>query len=398
MGLEHTFDLLDSLKNPQHDSTMIHVAGTNGKGSTCTLIANILKCSGKKVGLYTSPHLVRFNERIRVNGQPISDEEIVAFLDETESTIAKIESTFFEATTAMALDHFRKHEVDVAVIETGLGGRLDSTNVILPQVSVMTPISMDHMDILGETIEIIASEKAGIIKKGIPVICANQTPIVSQLLRNKCHETQSTFVEIPEPTHTQIDECGTKFIFNNDEFKTGLLGAHQATNASLAIETVRCFDKTVTLENINQGLDTAHWPGRIQRLDHQLYYDVAHNEAGLDNLLSTMKNIYPRQNIAGIFALKGDKDLKRLAAKMRGEFDHLMVVQDEKKLLLPADDLSQKLAHVGIQSTPAPSLKEAIKKLIKLRNSGHLGLVFGSHYMAEEVFNEFEIHFDTGII
>ena len=167
---------------------MIHVAGTNGKGSTCAQIANILRATGKKIGLYTSPHLIQFNERIRINGQPISDDEIISFMKQTVLAIEEIKSTFFETTTAMALNHFKNQKVDVAVIETGLGGRLDSTNVIDPQVTVITHISMDHMDVLGKDLEKIAYEKAGIIKNGIPLIVAEQTLKVKNI--------QILFVEI----------------------------------------------------------------------------------------------------------------------------------------------------------------------------------------------------------
>ncbi|HIA94977.1 MAG TPA: bifunctional folylpolyglutamate synthase/dihydrofolate synthase, partial [Candidatus Marinimicrobia bacterium] len=161
LGLEHTSALLKSIGNPHNELKFIHVAGTNGKGSTCAMIANILRSKGKNVGLFTSPHLVRFNERIRVNGNPISDDEIIHFMEKANPHIEKIESTFFEATTAMAFDYFRNQKVDIAIIETGLGGRLDSTNVINPHLTVITPISMDHMDILGQDLNTIAKEKAG---------------------------------------------------------------------------------------------------------------------------------------------------------------------------------------------------------------------------------------------
>jgi len=185
LGLEHTFRLLDFIGNPQDDLTMIHVAGTNGKGSTCAMIASILHASGKNVGLYTSPHLIRFNERIRVNGYPIPDKKIIKFMKKVDPAIQKIESTFFETTTAMAFDYFMEQKVDVAVIETGLGGRLDSTNVIEPEVTVISHISMDHMNILGKDIEKIANEKAGIIKRNVPLIISEQMPIVKNILLKK---------------------------------------------------------------------------------------------------------------------------------------------------------------------------------------------------------------------
>ena len=170
MGLNHTSWLLKFLNNPQDNFKTIHLAGTNGKGSTAAIINSILIANGYKVGLYTSPHLISFNERIRVNGITITDEEIISFMKHVEPAINEIKSTFFEVTTAMAFYHFNNNDVDVAIIETGLGGRLDSTNVVNPSLTVMTPISLDHRDILGHTIEKIAEEKAGIIKRGVPLI------------------------------------------------------------------------------------------------------------------------------------------------------------------------------------------------------------------------------------
>ena len=174
MGLNHTSLLLKFLKNPQDNFKIIHVAGTNGKGSTAAIINSILISNSHKVGLYTSPHLINFNERIRINGVTITDEEIMSFMKHVEPAINEIKSTFFEVTTAMAFHHFNTNDVDIAIIETGLGGRLDSTNVVNPSLTVMTPISLDHRDILGDTIEKIAKEKAGIIKKGVPLVTVNQ--------------------------------------------------------------------------------------------------------------------------------------------------------------------------------------------------------------------------------
>ena len=170
VGLEHTHQLLEVCSNPQDSFMSIHIAGTNGKGSTSAMIASILIEAGYSVGLYTSPHLLKFNERIRINGVPISDNRIVEFMSQYKSAIKEIESTFFEATTAMTFDYFKKKMIDVAVVETGLGGRLDSTNVIKPIVTIISSITADHTEILGKDLETIAFEKGGIIKCGVPLI------------------------------------------------------------------------------------------------------------------------------------------------------------------------------------------------------------------------------------
>jgi len=398
LGLEHTFALLQKTQNPQNELSMIHVAGTNGKGSTCTLIANILKCAGKKVGLYTSPHLVRFNERIRINGNPISNDDIVTFLDKTESHILEIESTFFEATTVMALDYFRNNEVDVAVIETGLGGRLDSTNVIHPTLTVMTPISMDHMDILGNTLEIIAREKAGIIKEQVPLVTAQQQSEVSFILNETASQKNSRIKEIDSPTNITLNEKGTQFQLLGKSYSTPLIGLHQAMNATLAIQAVQQFDSSILDDSIEEGLKTVQWPGRIQQLSHNIFYDVAHNEDGLNTLIQTIKTVFPTKTIHGIFGLKGDKDLRRLAGKMIGNIDQIITVQDNHELLLDAKFVSDQLNQFGLLSAPSESIDEAINKVKHWRDSGCVCIIFGSHYIAEEVFKHFEIPFDAGII
>ena len=183
LGLDHTYYLLDYLQNPEKGLKMIHIAGTNGKGSTAAFISSILIQKGYRVGVFTSPHLIKFNERIRVNGNFITDLEILEFLNKAKSAIKRIQSTFFETTTAMALSYFKSKDVDFAVIETGLGGRLDSTNVIKPLVSVITSISLDHMDLLGETVEKIAYEKAGIIKKNTPLIIGPNKKSVADVFK-----------------------------------------------------------------------------------------------------------------------------------------------------------------------------------------------------------------------
>ena len=206
-GLEHTFQLLDTCSNPHQRLKFIHLAGTNGKGSTAAFIDSILRSSGLKVGLYTSPHLVQFNERIRVNGVPICNEKIVEFMQLYSDDIKRIESTFFETTTAMAFWYFEQENIDIAVIETGLGGRLDSTNVIIPEISVITPIGMDHCDLLGNNLKSIAQEKAGIIKENISVISGYQEKIVKEVLVEKALEmqTQVKFIKPPKKSTVTVD-------------------------------------------------------------------------------------------------------------------------------------------------------------------------------------------------
>jgi len=398
LGLEHTHRLLDFIGNPQDDLTMIHVAGTNGKGSTCAMVASILHASGKNVGLYTSPHLIRFNERIRINGNPIPDKEIIRFMKKISPAVQEIESTFFETTTAMAFDYFKEQKVDVAVIETGLGGRLDSTNVIQPRVTVISQISMDHMDILGKDIEKITYEKAGIIKNNIPLIIANQTPKAKNILLKKAKHESAPVTELGAISNISITTSGTNFQYKDDKFFTSLIGEHQALNAALAIECINQFESELQNKIIHYGLRKVCWPARIQQLDDRLYYDVAHNEDGLAFFLKTIRSIFPDVPIIGLFCLKGDKEFNSLAENLSGQFSNLFVTTDQNRLLLSTEKVSQKLILLGIRNEPVDSVSSGIKKLKELIKDGGVGVIFGSHYIAEEVFDEFEISFDSGVI
>ena len=377
---------------------MIHVAGTNGKGSTCAMIASILHASGKNVGLYTSPHLIRFNERIRINGYPIPDKQIITFMKKVGPVIQEIESTFFETTTAMAFDYFQQQKVDVAVIETGLGGRLDSTNVIKPKVTVISHISMDHMDILGKDIEKIANEKAGIIKNNVPLIIAEQTPKVKNILLKKAKGERAPVTELGTISNISATTSGTTFQYKYDQYFTSLIGEHQALNAGLAIECINQFEPKLQNQMIHYGLRKVDWPARIQQLDDRLYYDVAHNEDGLAFFLKTIRSMFPDVPIIGLFCLKGDKELNSLTKNLSGQFSKLFVTTDQNRLLLSSQNLSEKLKNFGIKNEPVGSVSSGINKLKALIKDAGVGVIFGSHYIAEEVFSEFEISFDSGVI
>ena len=354
VGLNHTFELLQRCGNPQNQFQSIHIAGTNGKGSTSAIISSILMEAGLKVGLYTSPHLIRFNERIRVNGKPISDSKIVEFVDEHRSDIDDIESTFFETTTAMAFRYFANKNVDIAVVETGLGGRLDSTNVLTPDLTVITPISLDHRDILGKNILDISKEKAGIIKNNIP--------------------------------------SGTAFIKNGLSFKTPMIGRHQAINNSVAIEAVQIFMPEIQKEVIDIGIQKVKWPGRLQRMsiEKPIYYDVSHNAHGIQMTLQALHDIFGQKPI-GLMVMKGDKEVDLVAAALKNKFVQLIISGDTDLGLLSAVDLSDKLSSKGLaNSTSIDRFEDALHHIAGIMGKDSPPtLIFGSHYVAEAVFNKF---------
>ena len=400
LGLEHTYRLLEAIGNPHDGLRFIHVAGTNGKGSTCAMIYSILRASGKKVGLYTSPHLCHFNERIRVDGSPINDQEIMIFMNKAVNDIKQIESTFFETTTAMALDHFKNHEVDVAVIETGLGGSLDSTNVINPDLSVITPISLDHKDILGDDIVKIATEKAGIIKSGVPLICAEQEKVVEKLLKKKVNKVNTEIQMITSSMVQEIafDQNGCHFSFEGELYQLPLIGNHQAHNAAMAVKSVKKYDSSIKTISLQTGIKNVQWPGRLEQVSKYIYYDVAHNQAGISSAIKTIKTIYPSRTLIGLFCLKNDKEFDLIVKSFQYTMHKVYVATDKKGFLIDSYQLSELLEMVGSKSKPVDTISAGISRMKLKINQGGIGLIFGSHYIAEEVYKEFEISFETGQI
>ena len=398
MGLNHTSSLLKFLKNPQDSFKIIHVAGTNGKGSTAAIINSILISNSHKVGLYTSPHLINFNERIRINGVTITDEEIMSFMKHVEPAINEIKSTFFEVTTAMAFHHFNTNDVDIAIIETGLGGRLDSTNVVKPYLTVMTPISLDHRDILGNTIEKIAKEKAGIIKKGVPLVTANQVNNVFKVLEKRVKKKQSVMHICPNPESVKLNSDGTSFEVYGHNFNTSLIGKHQAQNAALAIATIKLFNSKISYETIDKGLKNVYWPGRLQLVSDKIYYDVAHNEDGIKSVLKNLNRMFPTSKLYGLLCLKGDKEIDCIAESIKSQFEMLFVSTSKDGLLMEPEKLSRELHNLKVDNFPSSDISSSISKIKKVRKPDGVILIFGSHYIANEIFSEFEISFDTGLI
>ena len=401
VGLEHTRQLLDVIGNPQSNFRSIHVAGTNGKGTTCAMIASILRAGGIRTGLYTSPHLIKFNERLRVNGQPISDTEIIKFVNRYKDSFDSIPVTFFEATTAMAFWYFEKKLVDIAVIETGLGGRLDSTNVLLPELSVITPIDLDHCHILGKTVQKIAKEKGGIIKPKTPVVIAPQNKETFQILEGISNRNDSPHYSVEKPKSIKCDwvDMNTKFKIKNEKYSIPLLGEHQATNAATAIKAIEVFDKNLSYQIIIKGLDKTVWPGRFQKLHGQkpIFYDVAHNSHGLIAVLKTVELLFTEKPL-GLIALKEDKELDTISKVIKDRFSELIPVFSDNADLWHPSELSQKLKIYEINNNPSDNIYRNIFELKKKVKYNKPALIFGSHYIAEDIFKVFDFSFDSGII
>ena len=396
VGLDHTIQLLNRCGNPHNKLKTIHIAGTNGKGSTAAILQSILRTAGLKVGLYTSPHLVSFNERIRVNGSPISNDFIIDFMKKFNDDINEIESTFFETTTVLSLCYFYFKKVDVAIIETGLGGRLDSTNVLNPNLSIITSIDIDHQNILGNTIEEIANEKAGIIKKNTPLITFKQPKKILDILRKRAKRLNTKIKIVVDPQKIVVDNFSTKFVINNKKFSIPLIGEHQAYNAALAIHSSNIFMGTLSYQMIKDGIKNTVWPGRFQLLNKKLkiFYDVAHNSAGINTIRSTLNSLNALEKI-GLIILKEDKDVDQISNSLKGLFDELIISTVPNAQLMSIDELNKSLNRCNIICKPIDPIEKAFNYILDKAEKGAVTIIFGSHYAARSIYKFFEINFDN---
>ncbi|HZD85928.1 MAG TPA: folylpolyglutamate synthase/dihydrofolate synthase family protein [Gemmatimonadaceae bacterium] len=332
-GLERTEALLAKLGSPQRKLSAIHVAGTNGKGSVVATCEALLRARGLVVGRYTSPHLIDFRERLTLNGKPIFEEEVLEFLRHWIPAAEEMGATFFEVTTALAFDWLVKQEVDIAVVETGLGGRLDSTNVLTPRVATVTSIGLDHTDLLGDTLEAIAREKAGIFKAGVPAVIGEPAPEIRQLLAISAREVAAEPVVILDDdyaiSNVEVSASGTSFTLTRGKdvvhLTTPLLGEHQARNTATAIATVTAMGKEYLPppQEISKALSGVFLPGRFQR-SGQFIFDVAHNPAGAHTVAETIRALDPPHPRTALVAVLADKDWRGIIRELAPGVDRFL--------------------------------------------------------------------------
>ncbi len=396
LGLDNITDLLNHLNNPQEELRMFHIAGSNGKGSTASFIASILQEYGFKVGLYTSPHLVKFNERIRINGKEISDESIITFLEKNKKYIDEKSPTFFEITTAMAFEYFKNNKVDYAVIETGLGGRLDATNTIIPLASVITSISLEHSRILGETLEEIAYEKAGIIKKGIPVFYGI-LPVEAKHTINKIskekdcevNKLENEIVEYDNYIKLQIEDGNYLTIY-----KTGLEGKHQLLNAALAILTLK---KTLDLSNnklIIKGVDNiivnTFLQGRYERysLVPSVIFDAAHNPEGIKAFIEQFKKEYKKYSkTILIYGAMQDKNIAQMLQLLNPFFNKIYVASTNYERAATIRELNTIAEKNKIEVEEILEPAKVLKKYLQKKSNECL-VILGSIYLLGDIKNK----------
>ena len=350
LGLENAWRIVRAMGIDLTELKFIHVAGTNGKGSVCAMLDAICRAAGLKTGLFTSPHLVTFRERIRVNGDLISEEDVAARLTAIRNLIIGWDHspTFFEITTALALAHFQEARVEVVILETGLGGRLDATNIVTPLVSVLTPIDFDHQYWLGNTIAEIAAEKAGIIKHGVPVVSALQLDDAASFIRHVAFQREARLHFVKEPV---------------ENLQVGLAGSHQRWNAALAIHALDHSGLEIPLEAVTRGLAGVVWPGRFQQVEERIVLDGAHNPAGARCLAQTWREVFGEEKATLILGMLTDKDLRGVCAGLLPLAARILAVPVHSPRSCAATDLQRAVRGLApeIECAVAPELQHALR-------------------------------------
>ena len=396
LGMERIEALLKELGNPEQQVRTIHVTGTNGKGSVTSMITNILLVSGLKVGKFTSPHLVRYNERIEVDGKEISDEDfalvVTAVRRAVESVMAKgtDQPTQFEVLTAAAFLHFALQKLDYAVIEVGLGGLWDSTNVITPVVSVITNVSLDHTDRCGKTVEEIAMQKAGIIKDGVPVVTAAEGEALGPIQAMSLFKQAPLYIYGKAFTGQEVTSSmeGQTFTLSagdyHSNYEVKLPGAHQILNTAVAVVAAKLASKQDNRINelaLHQGVALTKWPGRLERISQKpdVILDGAHNPAGAAVLRAALYKYYCGKKICFIFGMMGDKDISQVIATLFRKEDTIYTVRaDEGTRAAEPEALAK---QIGPQAKAMHDLAEAYKTALAEVGEDGLVCVCGSLYL-----------------
>jgi len=417
--LAHMRVLLEGLEHPERRFPAVLIAGTNGKGSTAATLASILQVSGYKTGLYTSPHLVRINERVRIHGAAISDDDFAGIHELVDRTAERLVSegelpwhpSFFEMLTAIAFEYFARERVEIAVLEVGMGGRLDATNVVEPRVSVITDISLDHQKFLGETLTEIAREKAGIIRTNGVVVTLPQTPEANDVLGNTILELEARAVSAVEYVPPVSPNSGQYLVPSAQEkagyvarypllvmgreivVETPLVGRHQLRNVALAIAAAEELREqgfaTISATSVERGIRETHWAGRFQVLpatgEHpEVVFDVAHNPAGAWALRSTLSAAYEERPLVFVFGAMRDKAVKEMAEILFPLADRVIATQVENPRAATGAEIREAARRVAVEIDEAANVAAALEKAREAAGARGLVVVTGSIYIVGE--------------
>ena len=388
LGLDNIHQILSRLHHPEREYPIVHVAGSNGKGSVCAGLASILIQAGRRTGLYSSPHLHSFTERIRIDGQAISEGEAVALIESVRAVCDRIPVTFFEFTTAMALLHFQRQEVEVAILEVGMGGRLDATNAVQPQVTVITPICLDHSEHLGADLATIAAEKAGIIKPQIPLVVGQQQPAALQVIRDRAKNLHAPVYHYGRDFTVETVEDGFDYQgleLSMTGLQSGLHGVHQHHNLGVALavaEILRRQGLDLSAVSLHDGVAAARWPGRLEwwREGRTILLDGAHNEGGAEVLAAYLDSL----SVAGIrwvVGAKATKDIANILRPLLPRVDHLYCTVPPVEDAVPAVRIARLASAAGVAACCYDDPESAFAAALADRQQGEIVLVAGSLFM-----------------
>ena len=397
-NLDRMFALMELLGDPQAKYPIIHVAGTKGKGSGSALCASALQVAGYKVGLYTSPHLLDYCERIQVNGEPISHEFMIELVEEIKPFVAKVPKlTTFEITTALGFLAFAKQGCTAAVIEVGLGGRLDATNVVMPKVSVITSLSYDHMAVLGDTLAKIAGEKAGIIKQGVPVVSSPQKDEALEVLERVAKIKNSSLTLIGkdvkfEGLESSLDGQSLRLTDNlgpsTFDVRLPLLGSHQLENAATAYAALRASGIPITDEAIQKGFSQVQWRARFEvaRREPPVIFDSAHNQDSFAKLCETLETYFPGRRVYLIFGASEDKNIPGMFAEMKPKIRKLIITRADHPRALEPEKIIGLADQAGLESEAVSPVESAFRRALELSaKDGSIVLSAGSMFVTAEV-------------
>ena len=406
-GLENITILAEDLGQPHRALPCVHIAGTNGKGSTAAMLESILRAAGIRTGLYTSPHLERINERIRIDGENISDQDFAAAWTGVRSSIESLMATgrlaahptFFECVTAMAFLAFASHHADFAIYEVGMGGRFDATNIVNPEVAIITPIDYDHENYLGHSIEEIAAEKAGIIKANAKVVSAAQRPEARAVIARRSAEMNARLVEVDESWHIEDMKVSGGFYSAAATFAQSppkltiapaLPGRFQVQNALTGATAARLLAERgfpVSDEAIARGIATVRWPGRLERISERpdVFLDGTHNPAGARQLLSFWEENFDGRRIFLVYGAMRDKAVDEIASSLFSRAEVVIFTMPRQSRAISASHLSEITGHFAKKSIVVPDPEEAVVRAIELADPEDVIFATGSLYLVGDI-------------
>jgi dihydrofolate synthase/folylpolyglutamate synthase len=393
LGLSRVKRLSRLFGDPHRRYAVIHIAGTNGKGSTAATLEAILKSAGFRTGLYTSPHLVSITERIRIDGLPLSIDSFELLLKQQQQVLEKNRATYFEALTMIAFSAFAEAGVDIAVVEVGLGGRLDATNIVHPVLSIIPSIAFDHQKYLGKTLSAIAAEKAGIVKRRVPCVIGKIPRPAARVIEAKTKSMQSQLYDASRLCKVRKSEITSQFNrlwlssgdIEYDGLQSNLVGRHQINNTLCAITGVSILNKhgiRISDDDMKNGLRTVEWPGRFQIVQRKpaIVFDVAHNPAGMRALVETFREVFPDHHPVVLFGVLADKDYRKMLDDWQGVARHFVFCRVQSSRALQPEKLHKAALNMGFTASVVSEASVAFEEAKKIAGREGIVCVAGSHY------------------